>query len=62
MQLAGTADTTTQGLDDLGKRCADYYKAGARFAKWRAVLKIHDKGPSDLVTLAVLDVFCICHC
>jgi len=33
-------EQSTQGLDGLGKRCADYYKAGARFAKWRAVLSI----------------------
>jgi fructose-bisphosphate aldolase, class I len=31
---------TTQGLDGLGKRCAEYYGMGIRFAKWRAVLKI----------------------
>merc|ERR1719502_2554353 len=29
-----------EGIDDLGKRCAKYYAQGARFAKWRAVLKI----------------------
>ena len=47
--LGGTDDeTTTQGLDDLGKRCAKYYEAGARFAKWRAVLKISDIAPSEL--------------
>jgi fructose-bisphosphate aldolase, class I len=47
--LAGTDDeTTTQGIDDLGKRCAKYYEAGARFAKWRAVLKISDTAPSQL--------------
>jgi fructose-bisphosphate aldolase class I len=27
----------TQGLDNLDERAARYYKAGARFAKWRAV-------------------------
>jgi len=34
----------------LGARCAEYYKKGARFAKWRAVLKISEKGqaPSDV--------------
>lgn len=38
VQLAGTTDeTTTQGLDDLGKRCKQYYEDGARFAKWRYV-------------------------
>ena len=47
--LGGTDDeTTTQGIDDLGKRCAKYYEAGARFAKWRAVLKIGDGCPSAL--------------
>ena len=53
MVLPGTDDeTTTQGLDDLGKRCAAYYLAGARFAKWRAVLKIGDGCPSELVSSA----------
>lgn len=47
--LPGTDDeTTTQGLDDLGARCAKYYAAGARFAKWRAVLKISETAPSPL--------------
>lgn len=47
--LPGTDDeTTTQGIDDLGARAAKYYAAGARFAKWRAVLKISDTAPSPL--------------
>lgn len=33
-------ETTTQGLDNLGARCQQYYKQGARFAKWRAVMRI----------------------
>jgi len=37
-----------QGFDDLGKRCAKYYEQGARFAKWRAVLKISTTAPSPL--------------
>ncbi|KAL2317537.1 hypothetical protein Fmac_031413 [Flemingia macrophylla] len=49
VELAGTnGETTTQGLDGLGERCAKYYKAGARFAKWRAVLKIGPNEPSEL--------------
>lgn len=28
------------GLDGLDKRCAEYYKAGARFAKWRSVVSV----------------------
>jgi fructose-bisphosphate aldolase class I len=43
-------ETVTQGIDDLNLRCQKYYNAGARFAKWRSVLKI-DKNknhPSDL--------------
>jgi len=39
------------GLDGLDKRCADYYKAGARFAKWRSVVSI----PSGPSTIAVRD-------
>lgn len=34
-----------QGLDGLAERCAEYYKAGARFAKWRSVVSI-PQGPS----------------
>jgi hypothetical protein len=33
------------GLDGLDKRCGEYYKAGARFAKWRSVVSI-PAGPS----------------
>jgi len=33
------------GLDGLDQRCAEYYKAGARFAKWRSVVSI-PAGPS----------------
>jgi len=46
-------ETATMGLDGLGKRCADYYNAGARFAKWRAVLVIDRKKnkPSNLSIL-----------
>ncbi|HEY4193661.1 MAG TPA: class I fructose-bisphosphate aldolase [Mesorhizobium sp.] len=39
--LAGFAgETVTEGLDGLHERLADYYKIGARFAKWRAVVDI----------------------
>ncbi len=41
----------TKGLDDLRARLADYYKLGARFTKWRAVITI---GP-NLPTLAAID-------
>mmetsp|Transcript_2530 Transcript_2530/g.2589 ORF Transcript_2530/g.2589 Transcript_2530/m.2589 type:complete len:363 (-) Transcript_2530:69-1157(-) len=39
-------ETSTQGLDNLGKRCADYYNQGCRFAKWRAVLRIDEDKPT----------------
>jgi len=35
-----------QGLDGLADRCAEYYKQGARFAKWRSVVNI-TAGPTD---------------
>uniref|UniRef100_UPI00358E6370 fructose-bisphosphate aldolase, muscle type-like isoform X1 n=2 Tax=Myxine glutinosa TaxID=7769 RepID=UPI00358E6370 len=47
--LAGTnGETTTQGLDGLSERCAQYKKDGADFAKWRCVLKIGHNMPSHL--------------
>ncbi|KAK3529244.1 hypothetical protein QTP70_021913, partial [Hemibagrus guttatus] len=47
--LAGTnGETTTQGLDGLYERCAQYKKDGADFAKWRCVLKITPTTPSSL--------------
>ncbi|XP_068661890.1 fructose-bisphosphate aldolase 1, cytoplasmic [Aristolochia californica] len=49
VELAGTnGETTTQGHDGLAQRCQQYYAAGARFAKWRAVLKIGPHEPSQL--------------
>ena len=49
VDIFGTnGETTTQGHDGLAAKCAEYYKAGARFAKWRAVLKIGATEPSEL--------------
>ncbi|MDT0635398.1 class I fructose-bisphosphate aldolase [Spectribacter hydrogenoxidans] len=46
--LAGSPDEKiTEGLDGLRERLADYAKAGARFAKWRAVITIGDGMPTD---------------
>nr|ACO15303.1 Fructose-bisphosphate aldolase [Caligus clemensi] len=39
-------ESTTQGLDDLDARCAQYKKDGCQFAKWRCVLKIQKNTPS----------------
>ena len=36
----------TEGLDGLRERCSEYFQMGARFAKWRAVIKIGDGMPS----------------
>ncbi|XP_055382929.1 fructose-bisphosphate aldolase isoform X1 [Condylostylus longicornis] len=45
--LFGSEDEcTTQGLDDLAARCAQYKKDGCDFAKWRCVLKIGKNTPS----------------
>ncbi|KAK2879644.1 hypothetical protein Q8A73_023456 [Channa argus] len=50
--LAGTnGETTTQGLDGLSERCAQYKKDGADFAKWRCVLKISETTPSNLAII-----------
>jgi fructose-bisphosphate aldolase class I len=36
----------TEGLDNLPKRCAEYVKLGATFAKWRAVINIGQDIPT----------------
>src|SRR5690242_2333870 len=45
--LAGCpGETVTEGLDGLRDRLAEYRGLGARFAKWRAVIRIGDRMPS----------------
>jgi fructose-bisphosphate aldolase class I len=39
-------ETITEGLDGLRERLDEYYKLGARFAKWRAVITIADGLPT----------------
>lgn len=49
--LAGThGETTTQGLDELSGRCAQY-KDGADFAKQHCVLKTGEHTPSVLAVM-----------
>lgn len=51
--LAGTrGETVTEGLDGLRARLADFYARGARFAKWRAVIRIGADLPSPLALRA----------
>jgi fructose-bisphosphate aldolase class I len=45
--LAGSpGERVTEGLDGLRDRLAEYHGMGARFAKWRAVIRITDALPS----------------
>ena len=39
-------EKVTEGLDGLAKRLDEYFKLGARFAKWRAVITIGDAIPT----------------
>ena len=43
-----TEEKITEGLDGLRDRLKEYYKLGARFAKWRGVYVIGDKYPSKM--------------
>jgi fructose-bisphosphate aldolase class I len=46
--LSGHEDEkVTEGLDNLRERLDEYYKIGARFAKWRAVITIGDEIPTQ---------------
>jgi fructose-bisphosphate aldolase, class I len=48
-------ETITEGLDGLRERLAEYYKLGARFAKWRAVIDIGSGIPSGYAINANAD-------
>ena len=51
--LAGSPEeTVTEGLDGLRDRLKDYAAMGARFAKWRAVIRITDRLPSPMCVQA----------
>ena len=39
-----SGEKVTEGLDGLRDRLSEYYKLGARFAKWRAVITIGESG------------------
>ena len=43
---AAPDEVVTEGLDGLRERFQDYYKLGARFAKWRGVIDISPKIPT----------------
>jgi fructose-bisphosphate aldolase, class I len=46
--LAGSQhETITEGLDGLRERLKEYRVLGAKFAKWRAVIRIADQLPSE---------------
>ena len=46
--LAGApGENITEGLDGLRPRLAEYFLMGARFAKWRGLIKIGEGRPSD---------------
>jgi len=50
LHIPFTKELRTIGLDDLDKRCKNYYSLGARFAKWRGQIDIDAKNniPSKL--------------
>ncbi|CAF3665621.1 unnamed protein product [Adineta steineri] len=49
-----TNETITLGFDDLEKRCEDFFTRGARFAKWRCVLRIN-KTKNQPTQVAILN-------
>jgi fructose-bisphosphate aldolase class I len=51
-RLAGTEENITEGLDGLRDRLKEYSQMGARFAKWRAVIRIGDTLPTRACVLA----------
>ena len=52
-------ETLTQGLDGLDERCKEYFTLGAKFTKWRAVIKISDDIPTDTCIQANMEALAI---
>jgi hypothetical protein len=51
--MAGTSgESVTEGLDELRDRLAEYDGIGARFAKWRTVVRVTHMLPSDACVTA----------
>ena len=42
-----SSENFTAGIEDLDERCQEYSALGAKFTKWRAVIKISDSYPSN---------------
>ena len=45
--IGESEESLTQGLEGLDERLKEYYSLGARFTKWRAVIKVGDSLPSE---------------
>jgi fructose-bisphosphate aldolase class I len=43
-------EVVTEGLDGLRDRLQEYYRLGARFTKWRAVINISEANSSDITS------------
>ena len=48
-------ENITGGLEGLNERCSEYFDLGAKFTKWRAVIKIADGLPSQEAIKANMD-------
>lgn len=51
VDLVGTKEKYTEGLDGLPKRLKEYYDRGLRFAKWRAAFEVTAETPSETAIL-----------
>ncbi len=45
--IGESEESLTQGLEGLDERLKEYYCLGAKFTKWRAVIKVGDSLPSE---------------
>ena len=45
--IGESEESLTQGLEGLDERLKEYYSLGAKFTKWRAVIKVGDLLPSE---------------
>ena len=58
VDMPGSSEKITKGLDTLEERCVKYYELGARFSKWRAVFSISNENPSDNLIEQNINLLC----
>ncbi len=53
--IGESEESVTQGLEGLDERLKEYYSLGAKFTKWRAVIKVGNSLPSEKAVVSNME-------